>query len=76
MSRYARHLLAAAVAAAVTGVLAAPAGGQDLDAFTEQREQLESEMAEAMTALEELEARRAATETPAVHPGPAPRPAA
>ena len=64
MSRHVRQLLTAAVVAtAVTGVLAPPAGGQDLDAVTEQREQLESEVSAAMAALEELEARRAAAET-------------
>lgn len=50
----------AVVAAAV--VLPQPGGAQDLDAVTEEREQLEVEVADALAQLEELEARRAEAE--------------
>lgn len=63
MTRDRPLLVAIAAAMALTAVFAAPAGGQDLDAVTEQREQLEADVAEAMATLEDLEAKRAAAET-------------
>lgn len=59
-----RRTAAIAVAVAMLAALMAPAGGaQDLDTVTEQREQLEADVADALSQLEELETRRAGTET-------------
>ena len=63
MTRLSSRPLATAMAVVVAAVvLPQPGDAQDLESVTEEREQLEAEVADALARLEELEARRAEAE--------------